>query len=127
MLIGALALVGCGGPAKTDSTLGKGSGSDTSVSKPDPTAGVACTQEIAIVCGDGFSDGCGGSKTTVHACVAADAAAGAPCAQEMALQCPDGQTDACLDTPAAAENHICIVKADAAPAPTPTPEAAAAN
>jgi hypothetical protein len=125
LLIGALVLVGCGGSAKQD-TIGKGSGSDTTVSNPQPTAGVPCAQEIALVCGDGFADGCGGSKTTVHACVAADAAAGPPCAQEIALQCPDGQVDACLNTPAAAENHICIVKADA-PAATPTPEAAAAK
>ncbi|MGE0402618.1 MAG: hypothetical protein AB7T06_38300 [Kofleriaceae bacterium] len=125
MLIGAVVLVGCGGSPKTD-TMGKGSGSDTTVQNPDPTAGVPCTQEVGLVCGDGFVDGCGDSKTTVHACVAADAAAGPPCAQEIALECPDGQMDACLGTPAAAENHICIVKADAAP-PAATPEAAATN
>ncbi|MGE3762242.1 MAG: hypothetical protein AB7L94_08320, partial [Kofleriaceae bacterium] len=95
MLIGAVVLVGCGGSPKTD-TMGKGSGSDTTVQNPDPTAGVPCTQEVGLVCGDGFVDGCGDSKTTVHACVAADAAAGPPCAQEIALECPDGQMDACL-------------------------------
>lgn len=123
MLIGALVLVGCGGSAK-NVTTGKGSGSDTPTENPK-TAGVPCGQEVALVCGDGFADGCGASKTSVHACVAADANAGPPCAQEIALSCPDGQIDACLSTPAAAENHICIVKSDAAaPAPA-TPEAAA--
>ena len=125
LLIGALVLVGCGGPAKKD-TVGTGSGSDTSVKNPPATAGVPCAQEVALVCGDGFADGYGGSKTTVHACVAADASAGPPCAQEIALQCPDGQIDACLNTPAAAENHICILKADAA-APAAAPEAAASK
>jgi hypothetical protein len=124
ILIGTMVLVGCSGPAKPVTT-GTGSG-DTSVKNPDPTAGVPCAQEVALVCGDGFADGCGGGKTTVHACVAADASAGAPCAQEIALQCPDGQIDACLNTPAAAENHICIVKGDV-PAPSAAPEAAAAQ
>ncbi|MFN0250224.1 MAG: hypothetical protein ACKV2T_25290 [Kofleriaceae bacterium] len=125
MLIGAVLLAACGGPAKN--TVGGGSGSDTTVSNPTPSAGVPCAQEVALVCADGFADGCGGQKTTVHACVAADANAGPPCAQEIALQCPDGQIDACLSTPAAAENHICILKSDAAAAPAATPEAAAAK
>lgn len=123
ILIGALVVVGCGGSPKPDTTM-KGSGSDTTVQDPAPTAGVSCEQEIGLVCADGFADGCGDSKTTVHACVAADASAGPPCAQEIALECPDGQIDACLQTPAAAENHICIVEAAASPA---APEAAAAN
>ena len=122
ILVGAALAAGCGGAAKPDTTVNTGSG-DTTVTNT-PTAGVPCAQEVALVCTDGFTDGCGGSKTTVHACVAADATAGPPCAQEIALQCPDGQIDACLQTPAAAENHICIVK-DAAP--VPAPEAAATN
>jgi hypothetical protein len=132
MLIGAVLLVGCGGPAKNTVGGGGGSGSDTSVSNPTPTAGVPCAQEIQIVCGEGYVDGCGGNKTTVHVCVDATANAGPPCAQEIALQCPDGQIDACLSTPAAGENHICMVKPNAttpdslpAAASATTPEAAA--
>lgn len=124
-MIGAVVLAACGSSPKPDTTT-KGSG-DTTVQNPPPSAGVPCAQEIALVCADGFADGCGGGKTTVHACVAADASAGPPCAQELALECPEGQMDACLGTPAAAENHICIVKSDAAPAPAAAPEAAATN
>lgn len=99
-----VAALGCGGGKKSET------GPDTSTSSPPPSAGVPCEQEIARVCENGLVDGCGGGKTTVHVCVAADAAAGPPCEQEIALVCPDGQTDACLMTPAPAANHICVAK-----------------
>ena len=100
------AALGCGGGIKSETTTG----SDPSSPPPPASAGIPCEDKIGRVCENGLVDGCGGGKTTVHVCVAADAAAGPPCEQEIALVCPDGQIDACLQTPAPAANHICVAK-----------------
>ncbi len=106
LTIAMLAALGCGGGKKADTTAT----GDTTTQPPAATAGVPCEQEIAAVCADGMVDGCAGSKTTVHVCVAADAEPGPPCEQEIAKVCPDGQIDACLQTPASATTHICVAK-----------------
>lgn len=107
--IAFLVVLGCGGSKKSDDTTVSsppGGGGDTAMT----TGGTPCAQEIALECGAGMADGCLGGKTTMHACVAADAEAGPPCEQEIAKVCPDGQIDACLQTPASAATHICVVK-----------------
>ena len=110
LVAGGLALAGCGGGKKADTTPpGGGGAGDEPVSSPTG-AGPSCEQEIALECANGMVDGCVDGKTTIHVCVAADAAAGPPCEQELALECPADQIDACLMTPAAAQNHICVVK-----------------
>ena len=96
----------CGSKAPATSTT-------SSASEPAPTktasAGVPCTDEIALDCPNGV-DGCVGGKTTVHVCVAADATPANSCTEENALVCPEGQIDACLQTPQSATNHICVMK-----------------
>lgn len=80
-----------------------------------------CNQEIAIVCTEGYIDGCSvpddetenGSLTTHHVCVRANASAaertGPSCLQEVALVCSiKGEIDACLLRPAVAEKHFCV-------------------
>ena len=106
-----VAALGCGGGNKGgDTSVGNaGAGSGTPAGDT-AQGGVPCAQEIALQCANGMTDGCLDGKTSVHACIAADAAMGPPCAQEIALECPEGQIDACLQTPASAENHICVVK-----------------
>ena len=105
-----VAALGCGGGNKGgDTSVSNTPGGGGTVSDPAQSS-VPCELEIALQCANGMIDGCLEGKTTVHACVAADAAMGPPCAQEIALECPDGQIDACLQTPASAENHICVVK-----------------
>jgi hypothetical protein len=106
VMVSGLAFAGCGG-AKNASTT---HGSEGSAAAPQAGAGVPCEQEVARVCPDGMVDGCGGSKTIVHVCVAADATSGPPCTQEIAKVCPDGQTDGCLQTPPTSTSHICVVR-----------------
>ena len=107
--IAMLVALGCGGSKKSDDTTmsSGGGGADMAMTAG---GGTPCAQEIALECGAGMADGCMDGKTTMHACVAADAVAGPPCAQEIAQVCPDGQVDACLQTPASAATHICVAK-----------------
>lgn len=80
-----------------------------------------CALEIALVCEEGFFDGClEPGLTRDHVCVAdADRRGAAPCAQEIARICPAGQKDACLLQPAPSTQHVCVVD----PAPLATPPA----
>jgi hypothetical protein len=83
--------------------------------KPDPepqTGGlVACDLEVALVCAEGTTDGCGDSRTLFHACVPETETAGPACEQEIAKVCPDGQVDACLAKPQIAATHLCVTTA----------------
>lgn len=114
-LILACLLAGCGGSsAQSTNPTNPTNPGDVSVASPDlantpSTAGVSCTQEIALECAGG-SDGCLTGATTVHVCVAVNTQVGASCSQEIALECPDGQLDACLESPPASANHVCILR-----------------
>ncbi|MBS1119102.1 MAG: hypothetical protein H6Q90_1330 [Deltaproteobacteria bacterium] len=107
IMMSGLAFAACGGEHKPDTLPSAGSAQTPTA--PTAGAGVPCEQEIARVCADGMVDGCGGSKTSVHVCVAADATAGPPCTQEVAKVCPAGQVDGCLQTPPTSLNHICVL------------------
>lgn len=74
----------------------------------------SCADEIAIVCDEGFVDGCGlrnvqgQSLTLNHVCVAAEAKPGPPCAQELAADCAEGFEDACMTSPPLSFGHVCV-------------------
>ncbi len=87
---------------------------DQPVAKPSL---VSCDKEIAMVCGDGLTDGClirdasskSGALTLYHVCVpTTETAAGQPCEQEIARICDSGLIDACLHSPPVAESHVCV-------------------
>lgn len=80
MVVGGLALAGCGGGKKSDTTMTGGG----------DTAG---------------SDMAGSGDATTP-----PTAEGTPCTQEIALECPAGQIDGCLKTPPEGETHTCVAQ-----------------
>ncbi|MGE0546612.1 MAG: hypothetical protein AB7O24_09610 [Kofleriaceae bacterium] len=108
LMMGVVFAAACGSKAPATSTTSSASGDPATVASANGP-GAPCANEVQLQCTNGV-DGCVDNKTAVHVCVAADAVAGPPCAQEIALECPDGQIDACLQSPASAENHICVMK-----------------
>ncbi|MGE0872005.1 MAG: hypothetical protein AB7P03_25830 [Kofleriaceae bacterium] len=109
MFVGVAVTAACGASkAPATSTTSSASGDPAAVASAE-SPGVPCANDVQLQCTSGV-DGCTDNKTTVHVCIAADAVAGPACSQEIALECPDGQIDACLLSPAAGENHICVMK-----------------
>lgn len=60
--------------------------------RPDST-NISCRLELALVCGDGYIDGCLTQETRVHRCVLKDE--GESCATEIQILCPEGFRDGC--------------------------------
>ncbi len=93
----------------------------TPTSKPSGTkaSGPPCSQEIALECPAGQTDGClkvdpddgATTLTSVHVCVE-DLERWEDysplCEQEIALECPTGMKDACLLSPPPSAVHVCI-------------------
>lgn len=74
--------------------------------KPAPGRGVACENEVGLVCPAGQEDGC--PRTTVHVCIAKNQAAGPACELEIAVVCTAGFVDACSLNPSPSKAHLCV-------------------
>ncbi len=68
--------------------------------------GVACANEVGLVCPAGQEDGC--PRTTVHVCIAKNQAAGPACELEIAVVCTAGFVDACSLNPSPSKAHLCV-------------------
>ncbi len=77
--------------------------------KPSPSGrGVACENELGLVCPAGQEDGC--PRTTVHVCIAKNQAAGPACELEIAVVCTAGFVDACTLNPSPSKAHLCVAR-----------------
>lgn len=71
--------------------------------RPSSTT-LPCRFELALICGEGYIDGCLTQQTRTHRCVLK--AEGASCAEEVQILCPDGFRDGCeLNT---TTRHQCV-------------------
>ena len=60
--------------------------------RPSSTT-ISCRLELALVCGDGYIDGCLTQQTRFHRCVLKNE--GISCSQDVAILCADGFRDGC--------------------------------
>lgn len=60
--------------------------------RPDTTT-ISCQLELALVCGQGYIDGCLSGSTRVHKCVLRNE--GPACNLEIQILCPKGFRDGC--------------------------------
>ena len=119
MVVCGLLLAACSKNASSPSTMGAStpdaSGSSGSPGSPGSPATAAagsavsdgCKGEIALLCPEGYEDGCIGARTTERVCVRKGATAGRRCDAKIALVCEAGERDACLH-PAKSDRHICV-------------------
>ena len=54
---------------------------------------IPCRLELALICGDGYIDGCLTQQTSVHRCVLRNE--GPSCQLDIAILCPEGFRDGC--------------------------------
>jgi len=69
---------------------------------------IRCDAEIEIHCPPGYENGCGGDRTSYHACVPVGAVAAAPCETEIVQRCAPGEQDSCSADPPFGSKHVCV-------------------
>lgn len=101
ILVAALALIVTGCPESAPPAT-----ASERPAAPAPGRGVACENEVGLVCPAGQEDGC--PRTTVHVCIAKNQAAGPACELEIAVVCTAGFVDACSLNPSPSKAHLCV-------------------